>query len=420
MLNFDQIVNDTEHVRERLEVRGETPPLDEIIQLDLERRRLIAESDSLRELRNKVSRAIGQSGSKPSDDQIRDMRQVGDRIKKIEEDLGDVEKSVYELTIRLPNLPMENVPIGLNETANVIIEEHGNPVERSYEVEPHWESAVRLGIIDFEAGARISGTRFYVLRGAGARLQHALTSLMLDVHTRKHGYLEIAPPVIVRGETMTGAGNLPKFEDDLFRDGDMFFIPTAEAALASLHAGEILEPGVLPLKYVARTPCFRKEHAAAGRDTRGIKRVRQFEKVEMFRFCEPEESNVAFHEIVGEATEICRQLGLTYRVVELCTGDISFQAARTFDIEVWAPGSKEWLEVSSVSTCTDFQARRTNTRYRPGQGVPIRYPHMLNGSGLAIPRVLIALVENGQKEDGSVTIPEALHPYTGFERISSG
>ncbi len=418
MLSLEQIVNDTEHVRERLVARGEDPPLDEILELDVRRRGLVTEADSLRARRNEASRAIGQSGGKPSDDQIADMREVGDRIKSVESELDEVEAQIYQLRIGLPNLPLQEVPVGPDESANVLVREHGEPVERPYEVEPHWESAVRLGIIDFEAGARMSGTRFYVLRGAGARLQHALTSLMLDVHTQQHGYLEIAPPVIVRGETMTGAGNLPKFADDLFHDGDMWFIPSAEAALASLHAGEIIEPGVLPLKYVARTPCFRKEHAAAGRDTRGIKRVRQFEKVEMFRFTEPEESEVAFEEMVGEATAICELLGLTYRVVELPTGDISFQAARTFDIEVWAPGSKEWLEVSSVSTCTDFQARRTNTRYRPAPGAAVRFPHMLNGSGLGIPRVLIALIENGQEEDGSVTLPEALQPYTGFDRIT--
>lgn len=419
MLSLAQIVSNTEYVRARLASRGEDPPLDEIVNLDGKRRALISQGDELRARRNEVSKTIGRSGVKPSTEQIAEMRDVGDRIGVIEGELEDVQSQLDELRIGLPNLPLDDVPVGPDESANIVLREWGEPVEQPHEVEPHWELGPRLGAIDLEAGARMSGARFYVLSGPGAQLQRALTSWMLDVHVREHGYVEIAPPLLVRRETMTGAGNLPKFADDLYHEDeyDLWLIPTAEVALNGMHAGEIIPPGALPLKYVAHTPCFRKEHAAAGRDTRGIKRVRQFEKVEMFRFVEPEQSEAALQEMLGEATTICERLGMAYRVLELCTGDIGFQSARTFDIEVWAAGSKEWLEVSSISTCTDFQARRTNTRYRPARGAGPEFPHTLNGSGLALPRVLIALLENGLQADGSVVIPEVLHPYAGFERI---
>lgn len=419
MLSLEQIVNQTDYVRERLAARGENPPLGQILELDRQRRAFITEGDELRSRRNEVSRAIGASGGKPSDEQVRQMREVGDRIKEIDIEREQVVRELDQLRLGLPNLPLPDVPVGEDESASVLVRQQGEPAAQGFNTEPHWDSGKRLGLIDLEAGARMSGTRFYVLAGAGAQLQRALTSWMLDVHVREHGYTEIAPPYLVRGETMTGSGNLPKFADNLYRDeeSDLWLIPTAEVPLNGLHAGQTLPPGALPLKYVSHTPCFRKEQTAAGRDTRGIKRVHQFEKVEMFRYVEPDQSSAALEEMIDEACAICDRLGLTYRVLHLCSGDMGFQAASTFDIEVWAPGSEEWLEVSSLSTCTEFQARRTNTRFRPREGANLQYPHTLNGSGLAVPRVLIAILENYLQADGSVAVPEALRPYTGFEEV---
>ena len=419
MLDLELIVNDTERVRERLVSRGEDPPLDEILALDRQRRGLIRQADDLRSHRNEVSRAIGRAGEKPSPDQVAEMRDVGNRIRAIEAELAGVQEALDRLLADLPNLPLPRVPIGRDESDNVIVHTHGEPPERDFEVEPHWDSGPRLGVIDLEAGARLSGTRWYVLRGKVAQLQRALATWMLDVHIREHGYEEIAPPLLVRRDIMMGSGNLPKFGDNLYHDDedDLWMIPTAEVPLAGLHAGEIIPPGRLPLKYVAHTACFRREKAAAGRDTRGIKRVHQFDKVEMFRFTEPDASDAALEEMTAHASDLCARLGLVYRVARLCTGELGVASAHTYDIEVWAAGSKEWLEVSSVSTCTDFQARRTRTRYRPKPGAAPRYPHTLNGSGLALPRVLIALMENNLQADGSITVPDVIQPYTGFDRI---
>jgi len=419
MLDLELIVNDTERVRERLVSRGEDPPLDEIVALDRQRRGLIRQADDLRSHRNEVSRAIGRAGEKPSPEQVAEMRDVGNRIRTIEAELAGVQEALDRLLADLPNLPLPGVPIGRDESDNVIVHTHGEPAERDFEVEPHWDSGPRLGLIDLEAGARLSGTRWYVLRGKAAQLQRALATWMLDVHIREHGYEEIAPPLLVRRDIMMGSGNLPKFGDNLYHDeeDDLWLIPTAEVPLAGLHAGEIIPPGRLPLKYVAHTACFRREKAAAGRDTRGIKRVHQFDKVEMFRFTEPDASDAALEEMTADAADLCARLGLVHRVARLCTGEIGVASANTYDIEVWAAGSKEWLEVSSVSTCTDFQARRTRTRYRPKPGAAPRHPHTLNGSGLALPRVLIALMENNLQADGSITVPDVIQPYTGFDRI---
>ena len=421
MLSIQQIVENTDRVRERLETRGEEPPLDEIIEIDAKRRSLIAEGDRLRAQRNEVSKAIGAAKQKPSPEQITEMREVGDRVKQIEADVRAAESKINDLIIALPNLPLDDVPVGPDESANVIVEQVGEPADPGFEVEPHWDSGPRLGAINLEAGARMSGARFYVLSGAGAQLQRALISWMLDIHVRNNGYTEIYPPLLVREETMIGSGNLPKFKSNLYRDDetDLWLIPTAEVALNALHTGEIIEAGVLPLKYVAHAPSFRKEDTAAGRDTRGIKRVHQFEKVEMFRFTEPEQSEDALTEMVKEAADLCARLGFVYRIVQLATGDIGFQSAKTFDIEIWSPGVQEWLEVSSISTCEAFQTRRNNTRYRPAPRASTMFPHTLNGSGLALPRVMIALMENGLQEDGSIVIPEELHPYTGFDRIEN-
>ena len=419
MHSLEQIVLDPETFRAALVRRGEDPPIDRILELDSRRKQLIQDGDVDRARRNNVSKAIGAEKRKPTPEEIAEMRETGDRIKTVEAELANVLEELNTTLLPMPNTPLADVPDGLDEESNVIIrtsegttETHGNA---------HWDVATELGILDLEAGASISGARFYVLKGKGARLQRALASWMLDVQTEEHGYTEIDPPLLVRGETMTGSGNLPKFKDNLYRDdeSDLWLVPTAEVALNGLHQGKIIDPGVLPMKYVAQTPSFRKEQTSAGRDVRGIKRVHQFEKVEMFRYVEPETSDEMLEEMVGEASTLCERLGLTYRVLQLCAGDMGFQSAKTYDIEVWSPGCSEWLEVSSISTCTDFQTRRNGTRYRPEVGASTKLPHTLNGSGLALPRIWIAVIENGLQEDGSIVIPEVLVPYTGWDRIEA-
>jgi seryl-tRNA synthetase len=283
----------------------------------------------------------------------------------------------------------------------------------------HWDLNDDLGIIDFQRGVKLSGSRVYSLQGLGARLQRALISMMLDLHTRERGYTEVYPPAVVRREIMEGSGNLPKFSDNLYHDDedDLWLIPSAEVPLTGLHRDEIIGPGTLPIYYAAYTPCFRREKAAAGRDTRGIKRVHQFDKVELFKVVEPEQSHEELERLMGDAEEVLRQLGLAYRVVQLCTGDLGFQSAMTYDLEVWAPGCQEWLEVSSCSNCTDFQARRSNIRFRREARSRPEYPHTLNGSGVAIPRAMIAVLETYQQADGSVVVPEVLRPYMGTDII---
>ena len=417
MLSLEQIVRDPEKFRVALVRRGEDPPIDRIVELDSRRKELIQQADTDRANRNKVSKAIGDEKRKPTPEEITEMRAAGERIKNVEAELATVLEDLQETLLPIPNTPMEDVPDGVDEDSNVVVrisegstDGHGNA---------HWDVATDLGILDLEAGASISGARFYVLKGKGARLQRALSAWMLDIQTEEHGYTEIDPPLLIRQETMIGSGNLPKFKDNLYRDDetDLWLVPTAEVALNGLHQGQIIDPGVLPLKYVAQTPSFRKEHTSAGRDVRGIKRVHQFEKVEMFRYVTPEDSDAALEEMLTEAETLCERLGLTYRVVQLCAGDIGFQSAKTYDIEVWSAGSEEWLEVSSISTCTDFQARRNGTRYRPEVGASTKLPHTLNGSGLALPRIWIAVIENGLQEGGSVVIPEVLVPYTGWSTI---
>jgi seryl-tRNA synthetase len=419
MLSLEQIVRDPETFLAALVRRGEDPPVDRILELDGRRKALIQEADTDRARRNNVSKAIGNEKRKPTPEEIAEMRETGDRIKTVEAELATVLEELNEILLPIPNTPLDDVPDGLDEESNVII--RTSEGDTSTHGNAHWDIAPALGILDLEAGASISGARFFVLKGKGAKLQRSLAAWMLDVQTEEHGYTEIDPPLLVRGETMTGSGNLPKFKDNLYRDdeSDLWLVPTAEVALNGLHQGQIIDPDTLPLKYVAQTPSFRKEHTSAGRDVRGIKRVHQFEKVEMFRYVEPEGSEEVLEEMVGEATTLCERLGLTHRVLKLCAGDIGFQSAKTYDIEVWSPGSAEWLEVSSISTCTDFQTRRNGTRYRPKKGASTRLPHTLNGSGLALPRIWIAVIENGLQEDGSIEIPEVLIPYTGWSRIEA-
>ena len=424
MLSLDLIRREQATVQHALARRGEdTDAVLQAAELDARRRALVTERDTLRGQHNELSRRFGALRREGGDDVLADLRRdiaaVTDRISGLEGESAQVEAQLQELLLGLPNLPLPHVPDGLDESANTVVRQWGEQRAFPFEPQPHWDLGERLGVLDLERGARLSGSRFFVLMGAGARLERALVNWMLDVHTHEGGYIEVQPPALVREEALVGSGNLPKFGDNLYRDAeeDLWLIPTAEVPLTNMHRNEILEPGVLPINYVASTPCFRREKAAAGRDTRGIKRVRQFQKVEMYSFVEPDRSAEALESLVASAEALCRRLGLAYRVLQLCAGDLGFPSAMTYDIEVWAPGSGEWLEVSSCSTCTDFQARRSNIRYRPGPGVRPEYVHTLNGSGLALPRTVVALLETYQREDGSVAIPEELQPYTGFATI---
>ena len=421
MINIQLIRNRHDEVREAMRRRHEDAPLDRIAQLDADRRRAIVEADELRARRNEVSREIGRTRERPPE-LIDEMRQVSGRVRELEETIRNLEAEVNDLLLGIPNMPLDDVPEGADESANVVVRTEGEAPRFDFEPLPHWELGERLGIIDFQRGAKMAGSRFFVLKGKGARLQRALIDWMLDTHTGEHGYTELYLPNIVTTESARANSNLPKFADTMYRDDedDLWLLPTAEMAITNMHRDEILPPDALPLRYVAHTPCFRREKAAAGRDTRGIKRVHQFEKVEMYRFVEPEKSADALQSILGQAEKICADLGIRYRLLELCAGDLGFQSAKTYDIEMWAPGCDEWLEVSSCSTCTDFQARRAAIRYRPEHGARPRFVHTLNGSGLALPRVIIAILENYQQADGSVVIPEALRGYTGFEVIESG
>ncbi len=329
--------------------------------------------------------------------------------------LREVQAAFDDAMLRIPNPPEPDVPVAPDEDGNEVLKEVGAKPEFGFEPRPHWEIGEALDIIDLERGAKISGSRFYLLKGAGARLQRALSNWFLDVHTSEHGYEEIYPPFMVREQCMVGTGNLPKFGDNLYRDAeeDYWFIPTAEVPVTNLYRDEIIEPGRLPLRYVASTPCFRREKVSAGKDVRGIKRVHQFQKVEMVKFVEPTAGRDELESLTRDAEELCERLGLPYRRLAIATGDLSFVAAIKYDIEVWAAGSGEWLEVSSCSLFRDFQARRANIRYRPEEGARPEYPYTLNGSGLALPRIVIAILENNQQEDGTVIVPEVLRPYMG-------
>ena len=420
MLDLRRIVNDTDAVRAGLAKRGEEDaPIDAIISLDRQRRELIQQTDSARQLRNEVSRRIGDEKRRPTDDEIQQMRATGDQISVLETEARDVDSQLRNLLLGLPNIPLSDVPEGLDESCNVVERNADPPPLRDWDT-PHWEVGERLGIIDMESAANISGSRFYMLRGQGARLHRAIVGWLLDTLVDEFGYEETNPPFLVREEALVGSGNLPKFADDLYRDedADLWMIPTSEVSLNAIHQGNIISDE-LPLKYCAHTPCFRKEHAAAGRDVRGMKRVKQFEKVEMFRFVEPDDSEEALEEMIEISLELCRRLGFMTRLLKLCAGDIAFQSAKTYDIEVWSPGAQEWFEISSLSTCTDFQTRRNNTRYRPKVGGGTRFPHTLNGSALGMPRTFIAVLENGLQADGSVVLPEVLWGRMGVDRVGS-
>ncbi len=412
MLDIRLIREDSEPVRQALEKRGDGFALDSIIEIDDRYRSLLRQTEELRARHNEASKQLSKSREKPPE-LIAQMRQLGEQISSLQQQTKEAKADLDSLLLELPNIPHPSVPLGRGASDNVVVRTWGEPTEFAFKPLPHWELGEKLGIIDFQQGVKLSGTRFYVLKGLGAHIQRALISFMLDIHVREHGYKEIYPPFMVKRECMVGSGNLPKFGDNLYHDeeDDFWFIPTAEVPLTNLHRDEILSADSLPLHYVAHTACFRREKMAAGTDTRGIKRGHQFDKVEIYRITDPDSSDQALEELVADAEDICRKLGIAHRVVQLCTGDLGFAACKTYDIEMWAPGCAEWLEVSSCSNCSDFQARRANIRYRPEPGAKSEFVHTLNGSGLALPRVLIAVLENYQQPDGTVLIPEALQPY---------
>jgi seryl-tRNA synthetase len=418
MLDIKLIRDNPDLIRQALEKRGDSAPLDEIISLDEQRRQFLHEMETLRAQRNEVSKKLGRTADKPPQ-LIADMRQLGERITYLEAEIAQTEAQLEDHLLRLPNIPAADVPAGKDERNNIVARSGGEQRDFSFTPLPHWELGEKLDIIDFQWGVKLSGSRFYVLKGLGAHLQRVLIAFMLDLHVNEHGYTEIYPPFMVKRECMVGSGNLPKFADNLYHDeeDDFWFVPTAEVPLTNLHRDEILPPGTLPLRYVAYTACFRREKMAAGKDTRGIKRGHQFDKVELYKFTEPEASDQELDMMVRDAEDVCRRLDIPYRVMQLCTGDLGFASAKSFDIEMWAPGCGEWLEVSSCSNCGDFQARRANIRYRPELEAKPRFVHTLNGSGVALPRVVISILENYQQADGNITVPEVLRPYIGTDTI---
>ena len=422
MLDIRLIRERTDFAKEELAKTGfEGAAIDAILAADTRRRALIHEVESLRAHRAEVSRTIGKQDPAAREQLVTEMRAVGDRIAALEQDLAQAEADLHRQMLEVPNLPDPSVPVGADDRANTVLRTEGTPRELDFPPRPHWALGPELGILDFERGVKISGSRFYVLTGAGARLQRALIAWMLDLHTRRHGFLEVYPPYLVKQECLYGAGQLPKFADNIYRDAedDLWMIGTAEIPLTNLHRDEIFEASALPRSYVAYTACFRREKMSAGRDVRGIKRGHQFDKVEMYTFTTPDDSPAALERILHAAEDVARGLAIPFRVISICTGDLGFTAAKKYDVELWAPGCGEWLEVSSCSNCTDYQARRTNIRYRPAAGKKPEFVHTLNGSGLALPRVLIAVLENYQQADGSVLVPDVLRPYLGgLERLS--
>ena len=418
MISIELIRRNPDLVREAMRKRAADVPIDEILSLDEERRSFIVRADALRARRNEVSREMGRSKDRPQE-LIEEMRNAGSQIRELEERLRSTGEKLDGLMLRVPNIPDESAPVGPDESANVVVKTVGELPTFDFEPEAHWDIAERLGVIDFERGVRLAGSRFFVLRGLGAKLQRALISFMLDLHVERHGYTEVYLPYMINRDTALASGHLPGFQEEMYHDDedDLWMVPTAEAAITSLHRDEILSADDLPRFYVAHTPCWRREKASAGRDTRGIMRVHQFDKVEMYKFVEPERSGAELDSLVAAAEAVVKALEIPYRVLELATGDMASPAVKAYDVEMWAPGAGRWLEVSSCSNCTDFQARRGRVRYRPEAGARPRLVHTLNGSGLALPRVIISILENYQQADGSVVIPEALRRYTGFGRI---
>ena len=419
MIDIDLIREKPEIVEESARKRGQVFQVTEAAELDNRRRRTISEIDSLRATRNEVSRELGKKKERPQD-LIDEMREVGTQISRLEKKEKDIAEQLQNILMNIPNIPGDTTPLGADEGENVVVRTIGDKPEFDFDPKPHWDIGQDLGIIDFQRGVKVAQTRFYLLRNKGAMLQRAIISWMLGLHISQHGYSELYLPYMVNRATVTGSSHLPHFEENMYHDeeDDLFMVPTAEAPVTGMFRDEIIDGSKLPLKFVSHTPCWRREKFSAGRDTRGIKRVHQFDKVEMYKFVEPHTSHEELESLVRDAEEVCAQLGIPHRVLELCTGDLGFAASKSYDVEMWGSGTSEWLEVSSCSNCTDFQSRRSAIRYRPSEGGRPRFVHTLNGSGLAVPRVMIAILEHYQQEDGSVIVPDVLKPFTGFDRIS--
>lgn len=421
MLDLKFLRENLDEAERRLATRGGAVDLSAFRDLDRRRRELLGDSEALKAEKNRVSALVGKTKDKSQvQGEIARMKEVSAEVKRLDEELKSVEEQLQALLLTIPNLPHEASPPGASEEENREVRRWGAVPEFDFEPQAHWDIGERLGILDFERAAKLSGARFALYRGAGARLERALINFMLDLHTGGNKYIEILPPLMVNRDSMTGTGQLPKFEDDLFHaEGvDLYLIPTAEVPVTNMHRGEILAAADLPLCYTAYTPCFRKEAGSHGRDTRGLIRQHQFNKVELVKFVRPQESDAELAKLLADAEEVLRLLGLPYRVVDLCTGDLGFSAARTFDIEVWLPAQGGYREISSCSSFRDFQARRAGIRFRPEEGAKPEFVHTLNGSGLAVGRTLVAILENYQQADGSVLVPEALRPYLGgLERI---
>ncbi len=427
MLDIRLFREQPELVRAGLEkAHANAAVVDEVRELDERVRALKTEAEAKKADLNTANKSMGKISAEEREAKRAELRAVGDTIRELDAARSEQEGRLQKLLLEIPNLPDERMPAGADETDNVVVRTEGRPREFDFTPKPHWELGEKLGILDMERGVKISGSRFYVLKGAGAALQRALIAYMLDLHVQRHGYTEIYPPFVVKQECLVGTGQLPKFEDNLYHDveDDFWLVPTAEVPVTNLHRDEILAPGALPINYVAYTPCFRREKMSAGRDVRGIKRGHQFDKVEMVKLCTAETSDAELDSLLDNAEDVCRGLNIPYRIVSVCAGDKGFSNVMQYDVEMYAPASKgdegaEWLEVSSCSNFRDYQARRANLRYRPEHGAKPGFVHTLNGSGLALPRTMIAVIENYQNADGSITVPEVLRSYMGGrERIA--
>lgn len=421
MLDLRFVRENTELVAEAIKKRGKDISLNRFLELDEERREILYEAEQLKHKRNVVSEKIGQlkRNGKDIKGMIEEMKDVSDRIKSFDENLKEIEEELNDILLGIPNIPHETVPVGRDEGDNAEVRKWGEPRQFDFEFKPHWDIGQELDILDFERGSKVTGARFTFLKGAGARLERSLINFMIDLHVKEHGYTEIFPPFVVNADSATGTGQLPKFGEDMFKlQGlDYYLIPTAEVPVTNLYREEILENDQLPIYHVAYSACFRAEAGAHGKDTRGIIRQHQFNKVEMVKFVHPEESYNELERLTRDAEEVLQKLGLPYRVVTLCTGDLGFSSAKTYDIEVWLPAYDTYREISSCSNFEDFQARRAGIRFRPEPNAKAEFVHTLNGSGLAIGRTVAAILENYQNADGSVTVPEVLRPYMGIEVI---
>jgi len=422
MLDIKRVRENLQETIEKLETRGgDFSYLHQIEDLDAKRKDIILEVEELKSKRNEVSKLIGQYKREKKDtaEIMAQMNGVGDRIKELDEQVRAFDEEIKSILLGTPNVPCGTITIGKDESENKEIRQNGTPTQFDFEPKPHWDLVTELDIIDFERAAKITGSRFSVYKGQGARLERALISFMLDLHTEEQGYTEILPPVIVNRQSMTGTGQLPKFEDDAFKleNSDYFLIPTAEVPVTNLHSNEILANEQLPIKYTAYSPCFRAEAGSAGRDTRGIIRQHQFNKVELVKFVRPEDSYNELETLLNNAEKVLQLLELPYRVIELCTGDIGFSAAKTYDIEVWLPSYNAYKEISSCSNFEDFQARRANIKFKRDPKSKAEFVHTLNGSGLAIGRTVAAIIENFQQADGTIKIPTALQPYMGGKSV---